>query len=441
MENESFTRRKFLETTSVGIAGASLLSFAPAVSNNANTLAIQGGTPVRTKPYPDWPQTFELDEQNILKSLRNHRWCTFDGEFIPKFEKAWAEKIGTKGCVMMPCGTHALHTALEILDIAPGDEVLVSPFTYIATIDVILLNYALPVFVDSDLATFQMNPDDIERRITKNTRAILPVHIYGAPANMDKILAIAKKHNLPVIEDACQSHMAEWRGKKVSTLGTVGCFSFQESKNLPGGEAGALVSNDEKLIEKSYIFRDFGRNPKAGSFIVRGTKYRISDFAAAILMAQLTRFDEISATREKNAAYLTEELKKIPGIIPQQHYPESTRQSYYVYGLRYDKTQFNNLSRSKFIDAVKSEGIPIGAGYTPLNKEPFIENTLNSRGYQRIFSKERLDWYRKQNNCPKNDELCETSLTLPQTVLIGSKKDVDDVIEAISKVKKKFAKM
>ena len=189
-----------------------------------------------------------MDEENILKSLRNHRWCTLDGEFIPKFEKTWAEKLGVGGCVMTPCGTHALHMALELLGIGPGDEVLVSPYTYIATIDAILLCYALPVFVDSDIKTFQMDPDDIEFRITEHTRAILPVHIFGAPANLDKILAIANKRDLPVIEDACQGHMAEWRGKKLGTLGSIGCFSFQESKNLPGGEAGTLVSNNQDLI-------------------------------------------------------------------------------------------------------------------------------------------------------------------------------------------------
>jgi dTDP-4-amino-4,6-dideoxygalactose transaminase len=332
---------------------------------------------------------------------------------------------------MTPCGTHALHMSLELLGIGPGDEVIVSPFTYIATIDAILLCYALPVFADSDLETFQIDANDIEHRITENTRVILPVHILGAPANMDRILTIAGKHNLPVIEDACQAHMAEWRGKKLGTLGKVGCFSFQESKNLPGGEAGAIVSDDEELIQRAYMFRDFGHDPKKKSYAIRGTKYRLSDFAAAVLMAQLTRFDELCARREKHAAYLRTELKNSAGIVPQQHYPASTRQNYYCFGMRYDAEPFSGAPRAKVIQALGEEGIPVTAIYPPLNKEPFIEQNLRSRGFQVAFSKERLEKYRRQNHLPQNDKLCATSLYLPQEILIGEKNDVDDVLGGI----------
>ena len=437
MNRQGLTRRQFLERTSAGLAAASVVPSRPprGRSGNPNALALHGGTPVRTKPFPSWPQTADLDEANILKSLRNHRWCTFDGEFIPKFEKAWADVVGTRGCVMTPCGTHALHTALEILEIGPGDEVLVSPFTYIATIDAIMLSYALPVFVDSDVRTFQLDPDDIEHRMSEHTRAILPVHILGAPAHMDKILAIAQKHHLPVIEDACQGHLAEWRGKKLGSLGTVGCFSFQESKVLPGGEAGALVSNDEDLIAKAYVFRDFGHDPKRdGHYSTRGTKYRISDFAAAVLMAQLTRLEDVCATREKHAAYLREELKKIPGVMPQEHYLESTRQNYYVFGLRYNPEHFSGVPRERLTAALQAEGIPVSTIYPPLNKEPFIEQSLNSRGFRAVFSKERLARYREQNHCPHNDELCATSLSLSHETLLGTKQDVEDIVEAMAKV-------
>jgi perosamine synthetase len=440
MKKKTLTRREFLERTSAGVAVGSVVPRSAALSGNPNVLALNGGTPVRTEGFPRWPQTGELDEANILKALRNHRWCTFDGEFIPQFEKAWAEKIRARGCAMTPCGTHALHMALELLGVGPGDEVLVSPYTYIATIDAIMLCYALPVFVDSDVKTFQMDPDDIEHRITEHTRAILPVHIYGAPAHMDKILAIAQKHNLPVIEDACQGQLAEWRGKKLGTLGTIGCFSFQESKILPGGEAGAVVSDHEDLIEKAFVYRDFGSDPKRGGrYTVRGTKYRISDFAASVLMAQLTRVDEACATREKHAAYLREQLKQVPGIAVQEIYPESTRQNYYCFGLRYDSAQFNGTPRGKFIAAVTAEGIPLGAGYPPLNKEPFIEYGLTSSGYRTVFSEERRDRYRRRNHCPHNDELCATGMLLEQNLLIGRKRDVDDVVEAFSKVQNNAA--
>jgi perosamine synthetase len=444
MKKNSLTRREFLEKTTASVAVAAAVPVRAAMPNNANTLAVRGGTPVRTKPFPSWPQTDRTDEEDILKSLRNHRWCTFDGEFIPKFEKAWAEKVGARGCVMTPCGTHALHTALNVLDVGPGDEVIVAPFTYIATVDVILMCYALPVFADTDPKTFQIDPDDIEHRITEHTRAILPVHISGAPAHLDKILAIAKRHNLPVIEDACQAHTAEWRGKRAGTLGTIGCFSFQESKVLPGGEAGALVSDNEDLLAKAYCFRDFGRAPKrptADPYVMRGTKYRISDFAAAVLMAQLTRFDEICLVREKNAAYLREEIKKVPGIFPQEHYPESTRQTYLDFTLRYDKTYFNHVPCGKLIEALNAEGIPVGGEYPPLNGGAYLENTLSSRAYRAVFSEQRLARYREQNRCPHNDEICATTLGLAQSALIGPREDMDDVVEAFAKVQKSAAKL
>jgi dTDP-4-amino-4,6-dideoxygalactose transaminase len=430
----TLTRREFLGKTSVGlaVAGAAPRSFA--VSGNPRALALHGGTPVRSTPFPDWPQTTQAEEQNILKSLRNHHWCTADGEFIPRFEKAWAAKVGTRGCVMTPCGTHALQMALELLGVGPGDEVITSPYTYIATVDAIMMGYSLPVFADSDVKTFQLDADDIEHRITEHTRAIMPVHIYGAPSNLDKVLAIGKKHNIPVIEDSCQAHHAEWKGKKVGGFGVIGCFSFQESKVLPGGEAGALMSDDEELIARAYMFRNFGADPKTHHYESRGFKYRISDFAAAVLMGELERYEELCARREQHAAYLAAEMKKIPGFTIQENYPESTRQNHYCFGVRYDPQHFNNVSRAKVVAALKAEGIMADAGYNPLNKEPFFDRCLDSRGFRAVFSSERLEKYRRENHLPRNDELCATAFLLEQNVLVGQKSDVDDVLEALNKV-------
>jgi dTDP-4-amino-4,6-dideoxygalactose transaminase len=433
----TLTRREFLGKTSIGLAAAGAIPRSFAVSGSPNTLAVQGGTPVRTAAFPTWPQTTEAVEQNILKSLRNHRWCTTDGEFIPKFEKAWAGKVGSRGCVMTPCGTHALQMALELLGVGPGDEVILSPYTYIATADAVMMGYSLPVFADSDPKTFQIDPDDIEHRITEHTRAIMPVHIFGAPSNLDKVLAIGEKHNIPVIEDACQAHHAEWKGKKVGTLGRIGCFSFQETKCLPGGEAGALVSDDDELIEKAFMFRNFGSDPKSHQYATRGFKYRISDFAAAVLMGQLERYEELCAKREGHAAYLIAELKRIPGYRVQENYPQSTRQNHYCFGVRCDQDHFKGLPQHKVASALAAEGVMAGAGYSPLNKQPFIEQSLNSRGFRAVYSQERLDkCLRENSHLPKNDQLCATAFYLQQNVLLGEKSDVDDVLEAFDKVQK-----
>jgi perosamine synthetase len=264
----------------------------------------------------------------------------------------------------------------------------------------------------------------------------MPVHIYGAPSNLDKILEIGRKHNIPVIEDSCQAHHAEWKGKKVGTLGRMGCFSFQETKCLPGGEAGAMVSDDEELIEKAYIFRNLGNDPKSHHFTIRGFKYRISDFAAAVLVGELERYEENCAKREEHAAYLRAELKRIPGYTVQENYPQSTRQNHYCFGVRSDPDHFQGLPQQKVAKALAAEGIMAEAGYSPLNKQPFLESSLNSRGFRAVFSGERLDKYLRENHLPKNDQLCATAFYLEQNVLLGEKRDVDDVLEAFDKVQK-----
>jgi dTDP-4-amino-4,6-dideoxygalactose transaminase len=327
--------------------------------------------------------------------------------------------------------------SLDLLLVVPVDKVIVSPFTFAATIDVILMCYALPVFADTDLRTFQIDPDDIEHRITEHTRAILPVQIYGGAAHMDKILAISKKYDLPVVEDACQAHMAEWRGKKLGTFGKAGCFSFQERKNLPGGEGGALVSDDDDLIRRAYMFRDIGRPERGNSrYAIRSTTYLPSDFSAAVVMAQLEHFDEVCAKREKHGAYFREGLRKIPGITPRENYPECTRDNFHVFGLRYDQESFHGAPREKLVEALRAEGVPICRVYVPLNKMPDLEHNLTSRGFQTVFSQERLEKYRRQIHLPKNDELSSTGLWIGQETLIGEKSDVDDMLEAIQKVQK-----
>jgi len=240
-----------------------------------------------------------------------------------------------------------------------------------------------------------------------------------------------------VVEDACQAHMSEWRGKKLGTFGRAGCFSFQERKNLPGGEGGALVSDDDDLIRRAYMFRDVGRPGRGNSqYAIRSTTYLASDFAAAVVMAQLEHFDEACDKREKHGAYLREELRKIPGIIPRENYPECTRDNFHVFGLRYDQDSFHGAPREKLVAALRAEGIPISRVYMPLNKMPYLEHNLNSRGFRTVFSQERLEKYRRHIHLPNNDELCNTGLWIGQETLIGEKSDVDDILEAIQKVQK-----
>jgi perosamine synthetase len=433
-----FTRRDFNRSLAAGSALMGLAA-APAVAVD-ETPAILGGKPARSAPFDSWPKIKANDEQSWMNVLREGKWCRLDGNHAAEFEKAWANTLGVSHCLATSCGTTALVTALNALDISPGDEVIVPPYTFVATVNPVLLQHALPIFVDSDIETFQIDASKIEAAITPNTRALLPVHLGGSPADMDTILAVAAKHRIPVVEDACQAHLAEWKGKKVGGLGQAGCFSFQASKNLNSGEGGALVTNDSALMDRAISFHNNGRGTGAVSGYVRnGSNHRITEFQAALLSTQLSRLVEQSDVRWNNAKYLTKQLEQIPGIHPARMYAGVTRNAYHLYMFRFDSEQFSGLARAQFLKALAAEGIPCYSGYTPLNKEAFLENTLQSRAYQKIYSQAELKAYRERNHCPVNDQLCERAVWFGQTTLLGPTSDMDDIAHAIRKIQKHAA--
>jgi dTDP-4-amino-4,6-dideoxygalactose transaminase len=437
MNKNNVTRRQFITAASAGTIAAVASRTIP-VYGKANKLAVRGGQPVRTKPWPSWPVWDKSAEKSILSVLRSGNWFRGSGTKVSEFEEKYAELMGAKRCLATASGTTALMVALHILGVDAGDEVIVSPYTFIATYNVVFLTKALPVFVDTDPGTFQINPDKIEERINKNTKAILPVHILGLPANMDRINAIAKKHNLVVIEDACQAWMAEWRGKKCGTLGDLGCFSFQNSKHLPAGEGGAVVGDDEKIMDLCQSFhncgRPYGSVEETSRYPIRGSNRRMQQFQAVILMSQMKRLEKDTQMRNENAKYLTSKIKDIPGIIPHKLYPQVTRAAYHLYPFRYKKEYFNNAPRQKFLSALSAEGVPCSGGYGPQYKDGLIEETLNSRGYKKLYSKERLNRYRKENHYPDNDQLCEEAIWISQSLLLAGKRDMDDIADAISKI-------
>jgi dTDP-4-amino-4,6-dideoxygalactose transaminase len=236
------TRRQVLGAASTGLLATKAAR--PAATDRP---AILGGNPVRTAPFPSWPVIAENDERAWKDVLHKGKWNRLDGDYARQFEETWAATLGAKHCLATANGTSALIISLNALGVGPGDEVIVPPYTFVATVNAVLLQHALPVFVDTDVETSQIDARKIEAAITERTRAILPVHLGGSPADLDAILEIGRKHKLPVIEDACQAHLAEWRHRKVSTVGALGCFSFQASKNLNSGEGGALLTNNTDL--------------------------------------------------------------------------------------------------------------------------------------------------------------------------------------------------
>ena len=441
MNKKDLNRREFLTAASAASLAAAASGSIPAygnVSKKAGKLAILGGKPVRTKGWPSWPVWDRGAEKSILSVLRSGNWFRGRGTKVSEFEKQYAELMGARRCLATASGTTALLVALHVLGVDAGDEVLVAPYTFIATYNVVFLTKALPVFVDTDQETFTMNPDKIEERINERTKAILPVHILGLPADMDRINAIAKKHNLVVIEDACQAWLAEYRNKKCGTLGDLGCFSFQNSKNLPAGEGGAVIGNDEEIMDRCYSFhncgRPYGSVKGTSGYPIRGSNRRMQQFQAVILMSQMKRIQKDADTRLENALYLTSRIKDIPGIIPYKLAEGATRSAYHLYPFRYKKEHFSNVTRNKFLAALRAEGIPSSGGYGPQNKDGVIEEALNSRGYKRLYSSRRLKRYREENHYPDNDQLCKEAVWFSQSMLLGTKRDMDDIANAILKV-------
>lgn len=441
--NISMSRRNFLEKASLGTAGAILASHTTNILyanlvKQADTPALLGGTPVRTNPFPSWPIYDDEDIELYTSAFTGNRWSEYsnrDSERVVQFERAFADLMGAQFCAATNAGTTALTAALAALDVGPGDEVIVPTNTFVATAEVVFNRFALAVFVDSDPETFMIDANLIEERINSRTRAILPVHIGGGAADMDKIMALSEKYDIPVLEDACQAHLGEWRGRKLGTIGNLGAFSFQAGKTLTSGEGGTVVSNDEILINRCLAFKNNGRDPSRQGQAFPGSNYRMTPFQVAVVTGQMRRVEEQTRQREENAAYLEELLTDIPGIAPTARYPGQTRRQYYGYTLIYDQDRFNGLPRATFQRAMRAEGIPISGGCDTLNKDPFVNAYLNSRHFQDLFSRRRLTQYWKENVCPANDLIDEqTGLRFGQQVFLGTRKDMEDIAAAILKI-------
>jgi len=407
---------------------------------------------VRTKSFDQpWPIFDANEEKALLKALRSRNWCCLKGSAVYDFEKEFAKAMGVTHCVLTNGGTTALSASLHCLGVGPGDEVITTPNTFIATINVICNAHALPVFVDIDPDTGSIDADLIEPAITEHTKAILPVHLSGFPVDIEKIMAVAGQHKIPVVEDACQSVFAEVNGKKVGTFGVTGCISFQEWKSLVCGEGGAILGNDEELMRRCAAFVNNGRDPKniKGGYPYPGSNHRMTEFQAAVLTEQFKRFRTQDQVRQKNGKYLEGELARIPGLKPRKAYNENTRFTYVTFETDYDKQQFNNVPASRFAEALRAEGIPVRGGprtySSGCHKEGMLEEHLNSRAFQTSFSQARLKMYRESLRLPMIDNVRpggKERLTMESKIaFLGSRNDIDDIVEAFAKVAKNAGKL
>jgi len=334
------------------------------------------------------------------------------GEEVEAFEKEFAAFCGAKYAVGVDSGTAALHLSLILCGIGPGDEVITTPHTFTSTAEVVALLGARPVFVDIDPTTYNIDPNLIERAITPRTKAIIPVHLYGRPAEMDPILEIAEKHNLVVIEDAAQAHGAEYKGKRAGSLGKLACFSFYPAKNLGAyGDAGAIVTDDPELAEKGRMLRNHGRRAKY-EYQLLGYAYRLDAIQAAILRAKLAHLEEWTEKRRRNAALYNELLADTHLALPQED--EHIRAVYHLYVVR---TPY----RDRLRDFLRERGIETGIHYPiPLHLQPAFQYL----GY-------------KKGDFPHTERCSKEILSLPMYPEL-TRAQIEIVADAIKEFEERF---
>ncbi|MBE6402679.1 MAG: DegT/DnrJ/EryC1/StrS family aminotransferase [Lentisphaerae bacterium] len=395
-------------------------------------LAIEGGNPVFTQPapLPAWPPIYQQTGEKLLQIYNSHRWSFYGSEELA-FNEEFAAYTGAAYCSMMANGTVTLELALLALGVGPGDEVIVPAHTWLATGEAVVYTGATPVIVDIEPDTLCMDPEKFEQAITPKTKAVIPVHLFGSMADLDRILAIAAKHNIKVIEDCAHSHGGEWRNRHTGTWGDIGSFSFQESKLIASGEGGACITNDEILAEKlgrlSHIGYQIGSKqgqkgtPPPMGLICRN--YRVTEFQAAILSGQLAHLKEDTIMRERNAEYLRKRIDALPGIKVQARGKHATRQSYYIFSVIVDIDRLKQgTTRSDIALALQAEGISrIGGGWG----RPMY--------HQNLWSVPE-DMYRIESNANAEEIVCNRLLVCQLQWLMLPEKETAMVADAFEKV-------
>lgn len=391
-------------------------------------LAALGGTAVAPNGLKvRWPEFGDEERKAILRVLERGEWWRLgipeDQSEVALFEREWAAYHDAQHCVAVCNGTVALMVAFWSLGIRHGDEVIVPAVTFIATSDAVVLCGGVPVFVDIDPETYQIDPGAVEAAINERTKAICVVHYGGYPCDLDKIKAVAQKHGLPVVEDCAHAQGTEWRGRKVGAHITCGCFSFQQSKSLTSGEGGAVITDDTDLAEYLWAFHHCGRPKGVGRYehYIVGGNFRLSEWQGAILRAQLKRLPEQTKRRMDNGAYLAEELRKLGDLEPLKPDERITQRGYYFFIIRYRSEEFGGVHRDVFLKALQAEGIPAGAGYgVPVYKN----RTYTESGV-----------IHKVMPCPNAERACaEEQITLNNHILLD-RSNVQAILDACGKIK------
>ena len=412
-------------------------------------LAIDGGTPVRTTPYPTWPVYEEDQIEAVAGVLRSNVTHPFRGVMLGAFERAFAEYCGVRHGIAVNSGTSAIHVALAVADIGPGDEVIVPPRTFIGTVSPVIQQNAVPVFADIDRRTHNLSPEGIRVALTDRTRAIIPVHLAGCPCEMDDIMAIARERGLLVVEDCAQAHGAEYRGRKVGSIGQANAFSFQDSKILTtAGDGGMMVTDDDRYAEIARQFISHGflasvlSDKDADTIYIHprmGYNYRMTELHAAVGLKGMTRLEEHIELRRRNAHLLSEAIAKIEGLEP-PYEPPHVRHTFYRYYVTMDPDAFR-VDRSQFARAIAAEGIPCTVGTCPeLYKQEIFQKKVGhgQRGCPFTCGHYRGDIDYAKADCPNARWLGERSLCF-EVYPTAAPDDMTDVIEAVRKVAEAYS--
>jgi len=398
-------------------------------------LAICGGEPTRSGQWPSWPVHDAREREALIEVLESGAW--WYGERVRAFEEQFAAFQDARFGVTCVNGTAALELALIGCGVGAGHEVIVPPYTFIATATAVLRANAVPVFVDIDLETLNIDAGQIEAAVTDKTAAIMPVHFAGLPADMDRIVDIARRHGLKVIEDSAHGWGSQWRGKGCGALGDAGGFSFQHSKNITAGEGGIVLTDDEALAATIRSLSNCGRGQDSPWYehYITGGNFRMTEFQAALLLVQLSRLEEQTERRARNAAVLNEGLAGIEGLYTLREDPRATRRSYHLYGMRVVAEELG-CSRERFIEALRAEGVPCGAGYPhPLYRNPLFQRQGAGPRYCPLscpYYGREMDY--TQLDLPNAEAACRQVVWLRQAMLLAGEDDMHAIVAAVRKV-------
>ncbi len=414
----------------------------------SSKLAISGGEPIlKREDYKNWPVITEDDRRFINDVLDSGIVAGGTGPQVTALEKEWSEFTGSKYCLTTGSGTAALHMALAAVGIEPGNEVIVPAYTFLATASCVLHQMAIPVFVDVEPGTFTMDTKKIEAVITERTKAIIPVHIQGCPADMDPILEIARKHNLFVIEDVCQAHGAMYKGRMCGTMGHAGAFSLNNLKNLCGGEGGLYITDDKDLLRKGDLVRYFGDEADEKTLrqkynaSILGYMYRNHELPAAFARGQLKHLNQLNAVRIENAEYLTGKLEKIPGVIPPLC-PTDCKHVYWFYAVRFDPDAAGvDTEPRRFRIAVEktlhTEGIMVGQWQVmPVPAQDIFQSMI---GYGKrypwaINEANGITYNYNPDNFPVARNLCDTYTNVHGFTAPNGRDLMEKIVEGFHKV-------